>query len=708
MLGRYRVDRLLGRGGMGSVYAATDTDLGRSVAVKVISAAHADDAELVARFRREAEVLARLDSPHIIAIFDHGVADGTPYLVTQLVRGGDLEALVEQRGPLPTDLAVGCVAQVATALDDAHRAGILHRDIKPSNVLLRDPDDRPLFAYLCDFGIAQPDSGTRHTEPGGLVGTFAYLAPERADAQPATAASDVYALGCLLWYVLTGWAPYEGSPAALVQAHASAPVPQLPSEDPAATTINAALRSAMAKDPRHRFASAGDFARALTAPGTRPAPAAPTVAGPVQVAAGPGPAPSRRRLRASAVAVSVLAVLVALTLVLVLRPWADDDVDPSAAPDTDPSTVPTDPSSGPTAAPYDGPVAFDLDGNGFGDLVVFDGDSPPGFGINYYSDGSSLTPEKRTDPDRRAASVWGDVAPGTKGLEQVSLVYRGSSQEIVVLVTDDTGRELSSLRSDIELDTASTPDLVTGDFDGDDRDDVAMLHLDADGTTRLSVLRAGENGRLEAPADWGTPADAPPDASAMWAADADRDGLDDLLLGAPTEAVAPGEDAARYDGPTGFQVLLSTGTSFDVEGDRVVEPLIDLGVSVIDDFLATDGVSGVTVVIRDGRVQVRLFEYDGQRFAARGTPQAFDWEGGDVSDHESEPGVAAPRVTRADFDGDGYIDLAFAFTATSAGEESIWVMRNEAGTFAAPEKWGVLDDCETSGFCITAIDDQRA
>lgn len=694
MLGRYRIESLLGRGGMGSVYVARDTELGRAVALKVISAEYAEDAELSSRFRREAEVLASLDSPHVIAIFDHGVSDGTPYLVTQLVRGGDLEALVRARGPLPAELAVPVVAQVAGALDDAHRAGVLHRDIKPGNVLLRDPDDRPLFAYLCDFGIAQPATGDRHTRPGDLVGTVAYLAPELSAGEPASPASDVYALGCLLWYAVAGWPPYEGSIAALLEAHRSAPVPQLGDDVADAARINAVLRIAMAKDPRQRFASAADLAAALAAPG--PLPAAP--AGPV---APPVPVRRGRRRKALAVGVPVVAGVTALTLALTLRPWADD-ADPAGGERDAPA------AQEPAPAPYDGPVAFDLDGNGFGDLVAFDGDEAPGFGVTYYSDGSSLTRRPRTDPERRLASAWGDIAPGTRGLEQVSIVYRGSSQKIVVLVTDDAGRTLSTRPTSIELDTASGVDLVTGDFDGDDDADVALLHQDARKRTRLVVLRATGNGVLAAPAGWGTPADAVPDASGLWAEDADRDGRDDLLLAAPTQPIPDGVDPARYDGPTGFQVMRSTGTAFDVDGERVPEPLIDVGVSVLDDFLATGGVSDATVVIRDGKVQVRLFEYDGQRFAARGNPQVFDWEGGDVSDHEAEPGVAAPRVTRADFNGDGYVDLAFAFTATATGDEPIWVMANRAGTFEAPQRWGALDACESAGFCLSAIDDQRA
>ncbi|NHA00180.1 hypothetical protein G5V59_08630 [Nocardioides sp. W3-2-3] len=175
------------------------------------------------------------------------------------------------------------------------------------------------------------------------------------------------------------------------------------------------LRIAMAKDPRQRFASAADVAAALTAP--EPLPSA-------RAALAAPPARRRRRRRALAVGVPVVAGVTALTLALTLRPWADD-ADPSATGGERDAPAAREPAP----APYDGPVAFDLDGNGFGDLVAFDGDEAPGFGVTYYSDGTSLTRRPRTDPERRLASAWGDIAPGTRGLEQVSIVYRGSLSE---------------------------------------------------------------------------------------------------------------------------------------------------------------------------------------------------------------------------------------------------------------------------------------
>ena len=167
-------------GGMGVVYAATDTRLDRRVALKLVSGQLAGDPSFVTRFQREAAVLARLDSPHIVAIFDHGEQDGTPYIATQYVGGGDLGALIAGRGALPPQLALRVCAQIAGALADAHRVGVIHRDVKPSNVLLRDPDAAELHAYLCDFGIAQTESEGL-TTAGAIAGSWAYLAPERAN-----------------------------------------------------------------------------------------------------------------------------------------------------------------------------------------------------------------------------------------------------------------------------------------------------------------------------------------------------------------------------------------------------------------------------------------------------------------------------------------------------------------------------------------------
>lgn len=257
--GRYRLLRELGRGGMGVVYAARDTVLDRAVALKIIAPQWAGDEEYRARFEREALALSRVESRHVVVVHDHGEHDGCLYLSTQLVPDGDLLQMVRTHGPVRPAVALDLVAQVLVGLEDAHRAGVVHRDVKPSNVLLRRGPDG-LEAVLCDFGIATTPDGEA-TRTGGLVGSFPYMAPERHQGEQAGVASDLYAVGCVLWQVLTGSAPYVGTDLEVAMAHLQAPVPQLPvaprSSDAAfLTAVNAVLARSLAKDPAERYGSA--------------------------------------------------------------------------------------------------------------------------------------------------------------------------------------------------------------------------------------------------------------------------------------------------------------------------------------------------------------------------------------------------------------------------------------------------------------------
>ncbi|WGY02498.1 serine/threonine-protein kinase [Nocardioides sp. QY071] len=244
-LGRYQLVEVLGRGGMGTVWRAHDPQLERDVALKVINPALGQDAEFRERFRREAVVLSRMDSAHVVAVFDHGEQDGAPYLVTQLVRGGDLSAVLRTRGAVEPSYAVDLACQVLEGLADAHAIGVVHRDVKPSNVLLRDDGST---AYLCDFGIATSPGGEL-TRTGVLVGSAAYMAPERhsGDTGAAGVAGDVYSAGCLLWTMLTGTPPYVGTDAEVAMGHLRGPVPQVPGRDPFLDGLNAVLRRALAK-----------------------------------------------------------------------------------------------------------------------------------------------------------------------------------------------------------------------------------------------------------------------------------------------------------------------------------------------------------------------------------------------------------------------------------------------------------------------------
>ncbi len=271
LIGPYRVLRRIGGGGMGVVFEAEDEALGRTVALKVIAPHLAEDDEFRARFTREAQALAALDSPHVVHVYTHGDKDGRLYLATQLIPDGDLGSLLREYGAPPLRVGLDLMAQVASGLADAHAAGLIHRDIKPANILLRRRE-REMAAYLGDFGVAL-QLGDETRGHAGTIGTPSYMAPELHTGGSAGVASDVYSLGCLLWATLTGRAPYAGTTEyQIATAHLERPIPQLGETGPLTTEVNRILRTAMAKDPAARYPSAGllrdDLRRARDLPST--------------------------------------------------------------------------------------------------------------------------------------------------------------------------------------------------------------------------------------------------------------------------------------------------------------------------------------------------------------------------------------------------------------------------------------------------------
>ncbi|WP_203336055.1 serine/threonine-protein kinase [Nocardioides limicola] len=262
--GAYRITRLLGRGGMGVVYAAVQETLGREVALKLLNPGIAHDQVFVDRFAREAAALARLDSTHVIHVYDHGQVDGQFFIATQLIDGGDLGAALRQYGPMPPTWALQLAAQLAAGLADAHEVGLVHRDIKPANVLLRIRGDE-ITGYLSDFGIAR--FGDEYvTMTGSTLGTPAYMAPELHDGAEATPASDLYSLGCLLWATLTGRPPFQGSSEyKVVHAHMTEPVPPFPGDPGLAQHLDPLFATLLAKDPTQRPGSAREVRRQLLA-----------------------------------------------------------------------------------------------------------------------------------------------------------------------------------------------------------------------------------------------------------------------------------------------------------------------------------------------------------------------------------------------------------------------------------------------------------
>jgi serine/threonine protein kinase len=204
--GRYRLIAVIGSGGMGKVYKAHDTLMDRNVAIKVLAPEMARQPGYAQRFRREASIAARLTEPHIIPIHEAGEIDGRLYLVMPIIEGTDVHTLLQREGPMSPHRVVAVTEQLAAALGAAHAAGLVHRDIKPSNALVTRND----FVYLIDFGIAHDAKATRLTSTGMMVGTLAYMAPERFTTGTGDARADVYALACVLYECLTGATPFPG------------------------------------------------------------------------------------------------------------------------------------------------------------------------------------------------------------------------------------------------------------------------------------------------------------------------------------------------------------------------------------------------------------------------------------------------------------------------------------------------------------------
>jgi len=260
--GRYRIERLLGRGGMSSVWLAHDDALERNVTIKLLHAARLASAEAVERFEREARMLASLTHPGIVMVLDRGQSGDRHYIVFEYVEGRDLRERIDE-GPMPASEALAICAQVAEALSHAHAHGLVHRDVKPHNVLLTADG----LAKLTDFGIALALTDPGLTQTGRVLGTGDYIAPEQALGKPVDARTDVYALGAVLFHCLCGRPPYLGtSPVDVAGKHVHAPLPSacaLRPELPA--RVDELLARAMAKTPADRYQTSTQLATELEA-----------------------------------------------------------------------------------------------------------------------------------------------------------------------------------------------------------------------------------------------------------------------------------------------------------------------------------------------------------------------------------------------------------------------------------------------------------
>ncbi len=321
-LAGYRIVRFIARGGMGAVYEATQLSLDRRVALKFISHQFGSDERFRERFRREARSGAAIEHPNILPVYEAGeLPDGSLFLALRFVEGQDLSSLLRERGALEVPEAVEILTQVGNALDAAHEQGLVHRDVKPANVML-EAHDRGWHAYLTDFGLAKlnEDSG-EHTQPGEMLGTVDYMAPEQINGGPLDGRADVYSFGCMVYRCLTAEPPYksETRPATLL-AHINSPVP-VPSEAVAdlPDPLDVVVARAMAKDPETRARSAGALMRWAAAQ-LQPDGASAALAGEETWAGSPKPqpaeAPRRRLLRASLLSAAAYAPIWAATYLI--------------------------------------------------------------------------------------------------------------------------------------------------------------------------------------------------------------------------------------------------------------------------------------------------------------------------------------------------------------------------------------------------------
>jgi|GEM_PF-2816485 len=281
--GRYRLIGVVGNGGMATVFRAEDVRLGRCVAAKVLHSHLSSDAEFVARFKREAEAAAGLSAhPNIVSVYDVGDEDGLQYLVMELVEGPNLKDIIRTEAPLSVTRAFNIGAQVASALEFAHKQGIIHRDIKPQNILMGNDG----VVKVGDFGIARSADATQMTRAGTVLGSAHYLAPEQAYGN-TTPASDVYSLGVVIFEMLTGQLPFEAEgPIAVALKHVNEPSPPPSAFNPRLpSAVDAIVLRAMSKQPADRYRSAGELGSALLSPSAQ------------QQAPGPAASPPRRPTR---------------------------------------------------------------------------------------------------------------------------------------------------------------------------------------------------------------------------------------------------------------------------------------------------------------------------------------------------------------------------------------------------------------------------
>ncbi len=262
-IGRYKIEKELGRGGMAVVYLATDPFMNREVALKVLPRQFTFDPQFRARFQREAQVIAKLDHPAIVPVYDFGEHEEQPFIVMRYMKGGSLADQLQEHGPFPVERVAEILKGIGSALDEAHAKGIVHRDLKPGNILFDDRGD----GFVADFGIVKMSEATIQYTGNAIIGTPGYMSPEQARGdEDVDGRSDIYSLGAIAYEMLTGKLPYQSdTPMGLVMKHILEPVPDLMAVRPdLPTTTGTVISTAMAKEPNMRYQSCIDIASALS------------------------------------------------------------------------------------------------------------------------------------------------------------------------------------------------------------------------------------------------------------------------------------------------------------------------------------------------------------------------------------------------------------------------------------------------------------
>lgn len=720
--GRYRLDRVLGQGGMGIVFAATDPRLGRTVALKVITGVLAQSPEFRARFQAEAAALARLDSPYVIAIHDHDEVDGTPYIVTQYVDGADLGSQLKDHGPMHARQALLLCAQLARGLGDAHRVGVIHRDVKPGNVLLRGAGTDDVHAYLCDFGIARSDGidSPAPTATGMVAGTWSYLSPERTAGLPASPASDLYALGCLLWTCLTGREPYQGTDVQVALAHQTAPIPQLAGSGAFVDGLNAVISRALAKDPAERYDDAAvlraDLERLaalapdetleapVSAPGAvtvvRPAGPAtppPPPPPPPSVAGSGGSAPTApsqprtaRRRRAGllvGIGIVVLALVVGGIAWTLLR--GDDDQE----------------DGGKAAEGKPAGVFGDRNGDGLGDVLVTqsrDGLEPPSALYTVPSNGKQFgTPLRELPAAPTFLTTVGDV----DGDARDDVVWVDEEDDVLTATVQPA--EGDPWTSRLTLDPAweiSRASAVLGDIDGDGLDDLVLLG-DTEGGVGIHVSFAEEKA-FEPLSQWyrSPHAEASGFGTWLWTGDMDGDGDDEVLLWTDAE-----ESQEPVRGRIDMLTANEAGDGFEqlAKEREFTDPKVNPGIApwMIGD-VDGDGRDEIVAVgiiplgdgVYDLGGRLHTYELDGDEI-----PQRQWWRnlsGDELKDPAKNVQGIALRLGLSDVNGDGKADVVqFAEALGPDGKEAkdeerelqLWVMLSDGSAFGDPQLWSTVD-----------------